>query len=68
MNVNPAKTLYIKFQEELKNRQPVETTKNNGFFKQPVREKDDDTMQYLYDMFAMLREGREEIKNARSNL
>jgi len=67
MNVNPAKHLYVKFQEELKNRQPVET-KNNGFFKQPVREKGDDTIQYLYDMFAMLREGREEIKNARSNL
>ena len=64
---NPAGQLYEKFQAELKNRRPVET-KNTGFFKQPVRQEGDNTMQHLFDMFAMLREGREEIKNDRSNL
>jgi hypothetical protein len=63
---NPARQLYLKFENELNNRRPVET-ENAGFFKKPIN-KDNDSIEHLYNMFASLREGREEIKNARTNL
>ena len=67
MITNPARNLYLKYQKELDNRQPVKT-EDAGFFKKPIRAEGDNSIQHLYDMFAALRSGREEIKNARTNL